>query len=391
VKNEPARVAFEPDKINALLGTDLSSEQMLEYLNSVELSYDKETNEIVAPTFRQDIHRTADVAEEVARFYGYDNIPTTLPSGEATAGKLPFDLRVQEKARDVAEYCGFSQGMCYSFESPKVFDRLRMAADDPLRKTVTILNPLGEDFSVMRTTPLNGMLTSLATNYNRRNKNVRLYELGNIYLPGQLPLTELPEERMMFTLGMYGDGDFYDMKGVVEEFFSQVGMKERPEYDSRAGKTFLHPGRQALVSYQGTEIGYLGEVHPEVAASYGIGSRAYVAVIDLPSVLEYATFDRKYEGIARFPAVSRDLSMVVPKDIQAAQIEHMILQRGGKILESLKLFDIYEGDQIQQGYKSMAYSVVFRSKEKTLEEQEVAAAMKKILNGLSGMGIELRQ
>ena len=243
----------------------------------------------------------------------------------------------------------------------------------------------------MRTTPLNGMLTSLATNYNRRNKNVRLYELGNIYLPGQLPLTELPEERMMFTLGMYGDGDFYDMKGVVEEFFSQVGMKERPEYDSRAGKTFLHPGRQALVSYQGTEIGYLGEVHPEVAASYGIGSRAYVAVIDLPSVLEYATFDRKYEGIARFPAVSRDLSMVVPKDIQAAQIEHMILQRGGKILESLKLFDIYEGDQIQQGYKSMAYSVVFRSKEKTLEEQEVAAAMKKILNGLSGMGIELRQ
>ena len=276
----------------------------------------KKTNEIVAPTFRQDIHRTADVAEEVARFYGYDNIPTTLPSGEATAGKLPFDLRVQEKARDVAEYCGFSQGMCYSFESPKVFDRLRMAADDPLRKTVTILNPLGEDFSVMRTTPLNGMLTSLATNYNRRNKNVRLYELGNIYLPGQLPLTELPEERMMFTLGMYGDGDFYDMKGVVEEFFSQVGMKERPEYDSRAGKTFLHPGRQALVSYQGTEIGYLGEVHPEVAASYGIGSRAYVAVIDLPSVLEYATFDRKYEGIARFPAVSRDLSMVVPKDIQ---------------------------------------------------------------------------
>lgn len=391
VKNESARVAFEPDKINALLGTDLSSEQMLEYLKSVELSYDKETNEIVAPTFRQDIHRTADVAEEVARFYGYDNIPTTLPSGEATAGKLPFDLRVQEKARDVAEYCGFSQGMCYSFESPKVFDRLRMAADDPLRKTVTILNPLGEDFSVMRTTPLNGMLTSLATNYNRRNKNVRLYELGNIYLPGQLPLTALPEERMMFTLGMYGDGDFYDMKGVVEEFFSQVGMKERPEYDSRAGKTFLHPGRQALVSYQGTEIGYLGEVHPEVAASYGIGSRAYVAVIDLPSVLEYATFDRKYEGIARFPAVSRDLSMVVPKDIQAAQIEHMILQRGGKILESLKLFDIYEGDQIQQGYKSMAYSVVFRSKEKTLEEQEVAAAMKKILNGLSGMGIELRQ
>lgn len=165
VKREPSRVIFEPDRINGLLGTELSSGQMLDYLSSVELTYDEETNEIVAPTFRQDIHRTADVAEEVARFYGYDNIPTTLPSGEATAGKLPFELRVEAKARDVAEYCGFSQGMCYSFESPKVFDKLRIPADDPLRKTVTIMNPLGEDFSVMRTTSLNGMLTSLATNY----------------------------------------------------------------------------------------------------------------------------------------------------------------------------------------------------------------------------------
>ncbi len=390
-KREPVRVAFEPDKINALLGTELTVDQMLGYLQSVELAYDAKTKEIVAPTFRQDIHRTADLAEEVARFYGYDNIPTTLPSGEATAGKLPFYLRVEAKARDVAEYCGFSQGMCYSFESPKVFDKLRIPADSPLRRTVTIQNPLGEDFSVMRTTSLNGMLTSLATNYNRRNKDVRLYELGNVYLPKQLPLTQLPEERMQFTLGMYGKGDFYDMKGVVEEFFSQIGMHKRPEYDGKGGKTYLHPGRQALISYEGTEVGFLGEVHPEVAAAYGIGTRAYIAVIDMPAILQFATFDRKYEGIARFPAVTRDLSMVVPKALQAAEIEHMILQRGGKILESLELFDIYEGSQIQEGYKSMAYSVVFRSKEKTLEDQEVTAAMKKILNGLAGLGIELRQ
>lgn len=390
-KREPVRVPFEPEKINALLGTELSREQMLDYLESVELSYDSEKNEIVAPTFRQDIRRTADIAEEVARFYGYDRIPVTLPSGEATVGKLSFKMRVEEKARDVAEYCGFSQGMCYSFESPKVFDKLRIPERDSLRRTVEILNPLGEDFSIMRTTPLNGMLTSLATNYNRRNKNVRLYELGNVYLPGELPLKELPEERMMFTLGMYGDGDFYDMKGVAEEFFGQIGMKKRIEYEGNAGRPYLHPGRQANIVYEGEEIGYLGEVHPQVSARYEIGERAYVAVIDILKVLEYATFDRKYEGIARFPAVTRDLSMVVPKEVQAAQIEHMILQRGGKILESVKLFDIYEGAQIQEGYKSMAYSVVFRSREKTLEEQEVAAAMKKILNGLSGMGIELRQ
>ncbi len=391
VTREPSRVTFEPERINALLGTKLSDEEMLEYLARVELSYDEETNEIVAPTFRQDIHCTADVAEEIARFYGYDNIPTTLPSGEATTGKLPFKLRIEQVARDVAEYCGFSQGMCYSFESPKVYDKLLIPKEDKLRDAITISNPLGEDFSIMRTISLNGMLTSLATNYNRRNKDVRLYELGNIYLPKALPLTELPDERMMFTLGMYGKGDFFDMKGVVEEFFDKIGMHKRVDYNPKAGKPFLHPGRQAEISYEGTVVGYLGEVHPTVAANYGIGTRAYVAVLDILNLLEYATFDRKYSGIAKFPAVTRDLSMVVPKEILVGQIEHMIEQRGGKILESYKLFDVYEGDQIEKGYKSVAYSLVFRSPEKTLEEAEITAAMKKILNGLQSMGIELRQ
>lgn len=390
-KKEPVRVAFEPEKINDLLGTDISKEQMLQYLEKVELAYDAETNEIVAPTFRHDIFRTADIAEEVARFYGYDNIPTTLPSGEATTGKLPFKMRIEEVARDVAEYCGFSQGYCYSFESPKVYDKLLIPADDPQRQAIVISNPLGEDFSIMRTISLNGMLTSLATNYNRRNKNVRLYELGNIYLPKALPLTELPEERMMFTLGMYGDGDFFDMKGVIEEFFDQVGMHKKSEYNPKAGKPFLHPGRQARISYEGDEIGYLGEVHPVIADTYGIGARAYVAVLDILKVVEHATFDRKYEGIAKFPAVNRDISMVVPKSVLVGEIEHMIAQRGGKILEHYELFDIYEGSQIQEGYKSVAYSITFRSKEKTLEEAEVTSAMKKILNGLESMGIELRK
>lgn len=390
-KKEPVRVAFEPEKINDLLGTDISKEQMLQYLEKVELAYDAETNEIVAPTFRHDIFRTADIAEEVARFYGYDNIPTTLPSGEATTGKLPFKMRIEEVARDVAEYCGFSQGYCYSFESPKVYDKLLIPADAPQRQAIVISNPLGEDFSIMRTISLNGMLTSLATNYNRRNKNVRLYELGNIYLPKALPLTELPEERMMFTLGMYGDGDFFDMKGVIEEFFDQVGMHKKTEYNPKAGKPFLHPGRQARISYEGDEIGYLGEVHPVVADTYGIGARAYVAVLDILKVVEHATFDRKYEGIAKFPAVNRDISMVVPKSVLVGEIEHMIAQRGGKILEHYELFDIYEGSQIQEGYKSVAYSITFRSKEKTLEEAEVTSAMKKILNGLESMGIELRK
>ena len=390
-KKEPVRVPFDANEINNLLGTDISKEEMIGYFEKIGLSYDEESSEVIAPTFRHDLYRIADLAEEVARFYGYDNIPTTLPRGEATTGKLSFKLRVEEVARDIAEFCGFSQGMTYSFESPKVFDKLMIPEDSPLRQTVEIINPLGEDYSIMRTTSLNGMLTSLATNYNRRNKGVRLYELGNVYLPKALPLTELPEERMQFTLGMYGDGDFFSMKGVIEEFFDKVGMHGKETYDPQAGKPYLHPGRQANVIYDGTVVGYLGEVHPDVADTYGIGTKAYIAVIDMPEVVKRATFDRKYTGIAKFPAVNRDISMVMPKEILVGQVEEVIEKKGGAYLESYALFDLYEGAQIKEGYKSVAYSIVFRAKDKTLEDAEVAEAMERILKELEGMGIELRK
>lgn len=388
--SELKQIAFEPERINQFLRTNISREEMLAIFDRLELAYDTSTNRITVPSFRQDIVCFADIAEEVARFYGYDKIPTTLPSGEATTGKLTFKLRIEEKARDVAEYCGFSQGMCYSFESPKVFDKLLIPMDSDLRSAVTIANPLGEDFSIMRTVSLNGILTSLATNYNRRNKNVRLYELGNIYIPKSLPVTDYPDERMQFTLGMYGDGDFFTMKGVVEEFLESIGMKRKIMYDPNAQKSFLHPGRQALIQYKGTSIGYLGEVHPEVADNYDIDTKVYIAVLDMPAVLPFASFDRKYEGIAKYPPVSRDISMVVPKNILVGDIENIIEQRGGKILEDYQLFDIYEGAQIQNGYKSVAYSITFRAKDRTLEESDITSAMKKILNGLEGLGIELR-
>ncbi|MEE0738142.1 MAG: phenylalanine--tRNA ligase subunit beta [Lachnospiraceae bacterium] len=390
-KKEPVQVPFDADEINGLLGTNISKEEMLSYFRKIDLEYDEASNEVIAPTFRHDLFRMADLAEEVARFYGYDNIPTTLPRGEATTGKLSFKLRVEEIARDIAEFCGFSQGMTYSFESPKVFDKLLIPSDSPLRNTVDIMNPLGEDYSIMRTTSLNGMLTSLATNYNRRNKNVRLYELGNIYLPKSLPLTELPEERMQFTLGMYGDGDFFSMKGVVEEFFEKIGLHKKETYDPNAGKPYLHPGRQANIIYDGVVVGYLGEVHPDVADTYGIGTKAYVAVLDMPEITKRATFDRKYTGIAKFPAVTRDISMVMPKEILVGQVEEVIEKKGGAYLESYALFDLYEGAQIKEGYKSVAYSIVFRAKDKTLEEAEISQAMEKILAGLEELGIELRK
>ena len=388
---EKRRIPFDPEHINGLLGTDITAEKMLSIFRAEELEYDETTGELIIPTFRQDLVGKADIAEEVARFYGYDKIPTTLPSGEATTGKLSYKLRIEQKAREVAQFCGFSQGMSYSFESPKVFDKLLIPADDALRNAITISNPLGEDFSIMRTLPLNGMLTSLAGNYNRRNKGVRLYELGNIYIPKSLPLTELPDERMQFTLGMYGDGDFFDMKGVVEEFFDSLGMFKRVEYDPKAGKPFLHPGRQAQIRYDGKTLGYLGEVHPQVLDNYEIGTKAYVAVIEIPEVLDLATFDRKYEGIAKYPAVTRDISMTVSKDVLVGQLEAMIEQRGGKILEECRLFDVYEGSQVKEGSKSVAFSLTFRAKDRTLEENDITGAMKKILNGLEQLGAELRQ
>lgn len=390
-KMEGRRLPFEPEKYNRMLGTDISDEEMLTYFKRLELGYDKEANEIIIPSWRQDLESYADLAEEVARFYGYDKIPTSLPSGEATTGGLTYKLKIEKIARTVAQFCGFSQGMTYSFESPKVFDKLLLAGDDKLRQAVVISNPLGEDFSIMRTLPLDGMLSSLATNANRRNKNVRLFEMGNVYLPKQLPLTELPEERMQLTLGMYGEGDFFTMKGAVEEIISQVGMDGKLTYDPQAGKTFLHPGRQANIVYGDTVIGYLGEVHPKVAANYNIKERVYIAVLDMPEIVERSSFDKKYEGIAKFPAATRDISMVVPRDVLIGQIEDVFDKKGGSYLESYELFDIYEGNQILKGFKSVAYSLTFRAKDKNLEEEDITSAMNRILKALEEMGIQLRK
>lgn len=390
VKREGVKLPFEPDKYNKLLGTDIPAEDMIGYFTKIDLGYDEAANEILVPSWRQDLLCDADMAEEVARFYGYDKIGTSLPSGESTAGGKSFKLRMEEKAREIAEFCGFSQAMTYSFESPKVFDKLLIPEDSKWRKTVVISNPLGEDYSIMRTLPLNGMLTSLSTNFGRRNKDVRLYEMGNIYLPKQLPLTELPEERMQLTFGMYGDGDFFTMKGVIEELLYQTGLRKKAQYDPHAELPFLHPGRKAAIVYDGAVIGYLGEVHPTVAANYAIKERVYIAVIDMPEIVSRASFDYKYEGITNFPVSSRDLSMVVPKNILVGDIEKVFEENGGKYLENYELFDVYEGEQIEKGFKSVAYSLKFRGKDKNLEESDITGAMDKILSGLKNIGIQLR-
>lgn len=388
---EKKRIQFDPERINAYLGTDIPKDTMLSYFKRLEVEYDKDKNELVVPTFRQDLLGFADTAEEVARIYGYDRIPVTLPRDTAQTGGVPFKIMVEKLARNTAISFGFSQAYCYSFESPDVFDKLRLPEDAPERQAIQISNPLGVDFSIMRTLPLNGILGSISLNFNHRNENVRLFELANVYIPKTpLPITDYPDERMQFTLGAYGDIDFFEMKGVVEEFIYKAGMKERVKYTA-SSRPYLHPGRQADILYDDTVIGYIGQVHPLTAKAYDMEkAEVFTAVLDMPEIVSRASFEPRYTGLAKFPSVSRDISMVVPDSVRAQDIDDIIVQRGGKILESFNLFDIYEGRQIGEGYKSMAYSVVFRAKDKTLSDDDVNSVMKKILNGLEGLGIELR-
>mgnify|MGYP000601800832 FL=1 len=390
VKEGDREVEFDLDACNRLLGTSISLDMAREYFDMLGIKINDDLKSVVVPYFRQDLLRNADLAEELARFFGYDKIPTTLPSGESTAGGETFGMEIEGKARELAEQFGFCEGMTFSFESPKVFDRLLLPLDAKEREAIEIKNPLGEDYSIMRTQIINGMLTSLGTNSARRNKNVRLYEISNIYLAKQLPLEDYPEERKQFCLGMYGEGDFFVLKGVIEEFLYKVGMKKLPSYNADAGKTFLHPGRQAQIIYEDTVVGYFGEVHPLVQEAYGIAERTYVANIDLSVICKKANFTVKYEGIAKFPSVVRDISLVMDKSLTAGEIEKIIRSESGAILESLELFDIYEGERIGADKKSMAYSITFRNKEKTLEESEISAVMDKILKGLQTIGAVLR-
>ncbi len=388
---ESRTIVFEPDAINTLLGLDLAEDDMLAIFTKLDLLYNPATKEVIVPSFRQDLKETADLAEEVARFYGYDKIPTTLPSGQSMMGGLPFESLVSETLMDAAVSCGYSQGYMYSFESPKAYDLLGIPENDSLRDAVVISNPLGEDYSIMRTQTVNGMLSSLSTNYNRRIPKAKLFELGNVYLPHQVPITELPDEKMTLTIGSYNAGDFYHLKGDVECILSQIGMNDEFEYKAISSVPYMHPGKCAKVFYHKKEIAMIGEVHPTVLDRYGIGKRAYLAVIDLSVVTGMAKFEPKFKPLAKFPATLRDLSLVVPDEVTAGEIAFIIKKAAGRTLETCELFDLYQGDQIEAGFKSMAYTLSFRAPDRTLQDEEVSGCIDKILKKLGDKGITLRE
>lgn len=379
-KRESWSVEYSSEGINNLLGTKLSDEEMIELFDLIEVKADGK--KAIIPTFRPDLLTEADLSEEIARFYGYDNIETTLAAGTPTVGKKSYSQIVEDKIMDTMISLGLSEAKCFSFESPKVFDKLNISSDSKYRNAITISNPLGEDFSVMRTITLNGMLNSISTNYNRRNESAYLFEMGKVYIPKNLPLTELPKEENVLTIGMYGDIDFYGIKGVTEELFEVLGMKDVVEYSPKNDIPFMHPGRLAEISVKGDSLGYVGELHPTIAERYNIDTKAYIAVISIDKLCGYANFERKYKALPKFPAMTRDIAVIVKDEVIVKDIEDIIKEKGGKLLETIQLFDVFKGKQIPEGYKSVAYNISFRASDRTLTDEEVNAPMKKILKEL---------
>ena len=380
-------IPFEPARINALLGTDISSGEMAGYLKRLEIEVSG--GNCVIPSFRPDLEMTADIAEEVARLYGYDKIEATLASGAGTVGKKTAEQLFIDNLRGFMVSSGFCEDLSYSFESPKVFDKLLIPVDSHLRRTVKILNPLGEDFSIMRTTTLNAILSSLSTNFNHRNEESSLFEISNVYIPKSLPLTELPEERLMLTFGEFNAGDFYDCKGVLENLFAVTGIKA--EFSPEKNLPFMHPGRTAKISLEnGTEIGFVGEVHPQVLENYEIGVKAYISAISIKPLFKAAKTVKRYIPLPKFPGIRRDISMLVPDDTLVKNLEAAIREKGTKLLEDVKLFDVYKNENMKPGLKSVAYSIFFRA-DRTLVEEEVSNVMKGIVSNLEEKtGAQLR-
>lgn len=387
-KLENHRVSVSSKWINDFLGLDISVDEMKEYLERLEMKVSgEETLEIEVPTFRQDVKIREDVAEEVVRIYGYDRIPSVKIQGETVEAVWTREQKLAKLVKEEMVSCGLYEALTYSFVSPKVFDAINLDKEDPLRNTVVISNPLGEDFSIMRTTGLPGILESLGRNYARDNKEASLFEIARVYLPkGEV----LPEERDNLCIAMYGEKDFYHLKGILEKLLNALGI-ERAEYAAEKENRTFHPGRCAKLLVRKKEAGVFGELHPDVAENYGIEDRVYAAEINLSFLYECAKLDKKYKALPKFPAVTRDIAMLISDDVTVGQIEDTIRRAGKELLESVKLFDVYKGKQIPNGQKSVAYSITYRDESKTLKDEEVNRVHDKVVKALADkLGAKLR-
>ena len=384
---DPVTVAFEPEKINRHLGTDLSREDMVMYLE--RLGFTVDGDQLHVPSWRTDIHFMADVAEEVARMYGYDNIPVTTFKGAAAKGGYTDEQKCKNKAGQICRGMGYSEILTYSFGSPSMFDLIRLPEDSPLRKPIKILNPLGEDTSVMRTTSLPCMLETLARNNAHRNKAAKLYELAKIYLP--VEGEDLPKEDIILTLGSYGENeDFFSLKGEVEALLRTLNVKPHTVVAQKENPSY-HPGRCADLYVDGQYVGVFGQVHPLVAANYGISSEIYCAELNFTTLMTLLAPEALYRPLPKFPSVERDLALVCDDQLTAAQVEAVIVGAGGELLRSVQLFDLYRGKGIPEGKKSLAFALELRADDRTLTDSDSDGVVKNILTALEEkLGVILR-
>ena len=388
---EPRVLRVSAPSINALLGVDVPETTMVDILNRLGIQTTLQDGELTChvPSFRDDVEGRADLAEEVMRVYGYDHIVSTPMTGSIVRGKILPERRYTNQLKDTLIAQGVQEISTYSFISGKAVDTLQLAKDDPRRQVVTLLNPLGEEYSTMRSQLVTSMLTVLATNYNRKNETVRFFEVSKLFYPRSLPLTEQPDEIPALALGVYGkEEDFFTLKGIVETVLAQFGAKA--EF-VRSAEPYLHPGRQASVILAGEVVGTFGEVHPDTAAAYDLDTRAYVAEIHLQPLFAAADKVRVlYKPLPRFPAVERDLALLCDEDLPVAEIQKVIVKAGGKLLETVTLFDVYQGAQIAAGKKSVAFSLYFRSADSTLSDADIDPLLNKIFERLQEKGCTLR-
>ena len=384
---QPVTVKLEPERINALLGTDIPEADMIEYLRREEVPV--VDGMIQVPSWRPDLRVMADIAEEVARYYGYNNIETTLMRGATTMGGYSDAQKLENAAGAAARAMGYSEIITYSFVSPASFDAIRVPADSPLRRTVKLINPLGEDTSIMRTVILPSMLDILSRNFAFKNKGVKLYEIGKIYLPKDGE--KLPDEPKRMIFGTYGEHEnFFTLKGEIDAILDQLNVHPAT-YIADTKNPSYHPGRCADIVIDGKKMGVIGQIHPLVAETYGIGGEVYVAELDFTGLQAVLAPERVFHSLPKFPTVSRDLALVCEESMTVGMLEACIKKAGGKLLRSVQLFDIYRGPGIAPGKKSIAFSLELRADDRTLTDEDTTGVMNAVLEKLKNdLGVSLR-
>ncbi|MCL1936695.1 MAG: phenylalanine--tRNA ligase subunit beta [Defluviitaleaceae bacterium] len=387
IESHTFKCSFE--NVNKILGTNIPKKEMINILQKLEIQAKDDI--LYIPTFRKDITNDADIAEEIVRIYGFENIEPTLDNVVAIGRKTKKQI-VEENIIDILKSLGLNQIMTYSFENPKVFEKLNIELNNLLRDTVNISNPLGES-SIMRSTTISSMLNTISLNYNRRNNDIYLFEIGKIYKNSKFSENKdnKPIEKLMLTIGIMPNKnfDFYELKSITDELFRNLSLNV--DYRPYKECSYTHPGRTANILIDKKEIGIIGQVNPLVLENFEIKENVYICIVDMDEIISFIDLDKTYIPIIKYPKVTRDISIKVKSDIWAYQIEEIIKNCSGKLIENLNLFDIYQGNQIEDGYKSMAYSLTFRDKEKTLSDKEINIIMEKIINTLKeNLGVMLR-